>query len=184
MFSETKDGYFVNLGFMMQQMDLYLSRNNIGSCWQGSPKPKEGELKNSDLEFVIVMAFGNSRDSEPLHRDISEFERKSLNEISTIEGADELVEAARLSPSSGNVQPWFFTGNKNLIHAYTSKSYPKKDYPPHVIKKYNSISTGIALYHLKVAAEHFGKSVEFASDKNAENNPPEEYEYTISLKIN
>ena len=183
MFSESKEGYFANLGFMMQQMDLFMSKNNIGSCWQGSPKPNENVLKNSDMEFVIVMAFGNPRDSEPVHRDISEFERKPLNEISTVQGSDELLEAARLAPSSGNVQPWFFTGDKNLINVYTSKLYPKKDYPPHIINKYNAISTGIALYHLKVAAEHFGKSVEFLSDKNAESNAPEEFEYTMSLKI-
>ena len=38
-FSEVKDGYAANAGFMMQQMDLFLSANGIGSCWQGGPKP-------------------------------------------------------------------------------------------------------------------------------------------------
>ena len=183
MFSQTKDGYFANLGFMMQQMDLFLNEKGIGSCWQGSPKPKEEVLKNSDLEFVIVMAFGNPRDSKPVHRDISEFERKSLSEISTVQGAEELLEAARLAPSSGNIQPWFFTGDKSLIHVYTSKAYKKKDYPLQIIKKYNNISVGIALYHFKVAAEHFGKNIEILFDKKAENDLPNGYEYTLSLKI-
>ena len=32
-FSETKDGYLTNAGFMLQQMDLFFSVNGIGSCW-------------------------------------------------------------------------------------------------------------------------------------------------------
>lgn len=183
MFSQTKEGNFANLGFMMQQTDLFLNGNGIGSCWQGSPKPKEEVLKNSNLEFVIVMAFGNPRDSKTVHRDISEFERKPLSEITTIEGADELLEAARLAPSSGNIQPWFFAGDKSLIHVYTSKSYPKKDYPIQIIKKYNTISVGIALCHLKVAAEHSGSNMDFLFDKKAENHVHEGYDYTISLKL-
>lgn len=181
-FSEFKDGYLENIGFMLQQMDLYLSANGVGSCWQGSPRVKE-TLESSDLEFVIVMAFGNPREDQTLHRDIQEFERKPLSEISTVEGADKWLDAARLAPSSGNVQPWFFGGDKNMIHAYTSREYPKKDYPPEKIKKYNTISTGIALYHLKAAVEHYSGAVEFLSHKKAEKNTPDGYEYTMSIKV-
>jgi nitroreductase len=38
-FSETKNGYLLNMGFLLQQIDLYLSANGLGSCWQGWPKP-------------------------------------------------------------------------------------------------------------------------------------------------
>lgn len=40
-FSEDKEGYKTNVGFMLQQMDLYLSAKDIGSCWQGIPQPPE-----------------------------------------------------------------------------------------------------------------------------------------------
>jgi hypothetical protein len=40
-FSETKEGYLTNIGFMFQQMDLFLSRNDIASCWQGIPASKK-----------------------------------------------------------------------------------------------------------------------------------------------
>ncbi len=46
-FSEAKEGYLTNVGFMLQQMDLFLSANGIGSCWQGIPKPKKEVLKSS-----------------------------------------------------------------------------------------------------------------------------------------
>lgn len=182
-FSEAKNNYLVNAGFMLQKMDLFLSGNDIGSCWLGSPKPKEEVLKTSDLEFVIVIAFGKPKESESLHRNVSEFKRKDLNEISTVKGADEIVEAARLAPSSGNSQPWFFTGDKNLIHAYGAKPYAVKEHKAAKVKRYGSISMGITLYHLKVAAEHFGKTTEIMVDEAAKMNAPDGYDYIASLKV-
>src|SRR5512137_264170 len=41
-FSEVKEGYLTNAGFMLQQVDLHLSSSGIGSCWQGGPKPVKG----------------------------------------------------------------------------------------------------------------------------------------------
>ncbi|MDD3985984.1 MAG: nitroreductase family protein, partial [Methanobacterium sp.] len=38
-FSDTSEGYLTNIGFMIQQMDLFFSLNGIGSCWQGIPIP-------------------------------------------------------------------------------------------------------------------------------------------------
>lgn len=180
-FSETNGDYLTNVGFMLQQMDLYLSAGGIGCCWQGSPMPKKEVLESSDLEFIILLAFG--KPNEPLHRKVSEFRRKSLQEISDIQGADELLEAARLAPSAGNSQPWFFKGNKSIIHAYTSKVYPVKKYPASIVKKYNTISMGVAIYHLRVAAEHFGKNMEILFDKTLKENFSEGYEYTASLKV-
>lgn len=182
-FSEPKNDYLVNVGFMMQKIDLFLSGKGIGSCWQGSPRPKEEVLKSSDLEFVIVIAFGKPKKG-PVHRgSVSEFKRKSLNEISTVKGLEKVMEAARLAPSAGNSQPWFFKGDKNLIHAYGPKPYAVKEHKAPKVKKYNVISMGIALYHLQVALEHFGKKVQIISDENAKVNSPENYDYVTSLKV-
>lgn len=181
-FSQIKDGYLINVGFMLQQMDLFLSGNDLGSCWQGSPIPKKEVLENSDLEFIILIAFG--KPNEPLHRSsVSEFKRKPLKDISSIKGVDEVLEAVRLAPSAGNSQPWFFTGNEDIIHAYSSKLYAVKAFSESLVKKYNTISMGIAIYHLKVALEHFGKKSEIVFDKMAKKNAPEGYKYTVSLKL-
>ncbi|NYB51160.1 MAG: nitroreductase family protein [Methanobacteriaceae archaeon] len=180
-FSESSEGYKTNIGFMLQQMDLYFSAHDLGSCWQGIPKPTKDVFKSSKLEFVILMAFGQAK--VPLHRrSILEFKRKPLQKICNVSGneIDELLEAARLAPSATNSQPWYFTGDKNIIHAYSLK--------PNIIraimlKKYIPIDMGIALYHLKVAAEHFSKSVEFIFDEHAQQNSPQGYEYVISIRL-
>ena len=163
-FSQAKEGYLANVGFMLQQMDLFFSANGIGSCWQGIPKPNKDVLNSSNLEFIILIAFGNP--GEPLHRDVSEFKRKKLKEISNVNGAEEFLAAARLAPF-GSGQPWFFTGDENIIHAYSTK-------PNFIIgflaKKYIPLDVGIALCHLKIAAEHFGKKTEIVFDKPTEKN--------------
>jgi nitroreductase len=178
-FSETKDGYLTNAGFMLQQMDLFFSANGIGSCWQGMPKPTKEILKSSKLEFVILLAFGKPK--ERLHREsVSEFQRKPLGEITDVKGADELLEPARLAPSAMNRQQWFFTGDASTIHAYRAKSSFLSAF---MLEKMNKVSMGIAICHVWIAAKHFGKEVEFICDKEAQNNPPAGHDYVITIKI-
>ena len=178
-FSETKEGYLTNIGFMLQQMDLYLSSHGIGSCWQGIPKPSKDVLKTSELEFVILIAFGNPK--EDLYRNINQFKRKSLGDITDISGVEELLEPVRIAPSAINTQPWYFTGNNELIHCYCKKLNFLR---AKLLAKWNKIDMGIALYHLTVSAKHQKKTVEIIQDQHAENNPPKGYYYIASVIIN
>jgi nitroreductase len=178
-FSETKDGYLTNVGFMLQQMDLFFSANGIGSCWQGMPKPTKEIVNSSKLEFVILLAFGKPK--ERLHREsVWEFQRKPLGEITDIKGADELLEPARLAPSAMNRQQWFFTGNASALHAYRVKSSFLTAF---MFERMSKISMGIAICHVWIAAKHFGKEVEFISDKEVQKTPPSGHEYVITIKI-
>jgi nitroreductase len=177
-FSEVKEGYLSNVGFMLQQMDLFFSTNGLGSCWQGIPTLKKECLARSRLKFIILMSFGKSQ--ETLHRiKPSQFKRKSLEEISDIKGADDLLETARLAPSARNAQEWFFTGDEHLIHAYYRKP---SFFPGLLIKKYPPMDVGISLYHLKLGAEHFGKETEIIFDDPEDNNL-NEYDYVASLRL-
>ena len=177
-FSEAKGPYMANVGFMLQQMDLYFSANGIGSCWVGIPKPVRKVIESSSLEFKILMQFGKA--SETLHRtNASEFRRKSLSEITDIKDADELLEAARLAPSAVNRQNWYFTGDKNLINAY---SLTPNFFGNLVGGKYSLINVGVAICHLQIAAEHFGKTTAITFEEKREN-PRKGLEYVASLKI-
>ncbi|MGZ4894715.1 MAG: nitroreductase family protein, partial [Halobacteriota archaeon] len=135
-------------------------------------------LARSRLKFIILMLFGKPQ--ETLHRTkTSQFKRKALQEISDIKGADDLLETARLAPSARNAQPWFFTGDEHLIHAY----YLKPNFISGLfIKKYPPIDVGISLYHLKLGAEHFGKETEVVFD-NLGGNSLNKYEYAASLRL-
>jgi nitroreductase len=178
-FSAVKEGYLTNLGYMLQQMELYLSQKGLGACWQGIPTVRKTVRERTDLRFVILMAFGDA--DEQLYRsDVSEFKRKSYNEISSNQEAREIIEAARLAPSATNSQSWFFTGDKTVIHAYMVHSGLIKRL---IAGKYPPIDIGIALYHLTVAAEHFGYKFSLVEDEEARKHSPENMEYVISLKL-
>lgn len=175
--SENKEGYLTNAGFMLQQVDLFLSAKGLGSCWVGMAKPKKKIIKDSELEYVIALAFGNP--AENLHReDLSEFKRKNIEEIRDANEEDELIETARLAPSATNSQPWFFRIDNSRIHAYCIKSNFIKAI---VYKKMNQIDMGIAICHLWIAAKHCDNDLKFTIDKEAAENPPEGYYYITSL---
>jgi nitroreductase len=178
-FSEAKDAYKANVGFMLQQMDLYFSSTGLGSCWLGIAVPTEEVIESSNLEYVILMSFGNS--TETLHRtSVSEFKRKPLSEITDIKGADELLEPARLAPSAINRQNWYFTSTKNMIQAYSLKP----SFLGNLLGgKFYPINVGIAICHLQIAAEHFGRKARIVSEEEREKNPQKGREYIASLEI-
>jgi nitroreductase len=179
-FSEARGAYLANMGFMLQQIDLHFSATGLGSCWLGIPKPIKEVTESSNLEYIILMSFGNS--TETLHRiSVSQFKRKPLSEITNIKGADELLEPARLAPSAVNRQNWYFTGDKNLIHAYSLKPNFLRSLVG--ARKYFPINVGIAICHLQVAAEHFGRKATIIFEEKKQKNPPKDHEYIASLQI-
>ncbi|AOT71226.1 nitroreductase family protein [Geosporobacter ferrireducens] len=178
-YSEVKDGYLENAGFLLQQVDLYLSANGMGSCWVGMAKPAKEMSTNKSLEFVIALAFG--KPMEPLHREsLIEFKRKSLEDISNTSGMNELLEAARLAPSGINSQPWFFAGGESMIHAYCIKSNILKAI---LYEKINKIDMGIAICHIWLAAKHFGKDIQLICNKEAEDHAPKGYDYIVTVEV-
>jgi len=149
--SEEKDGAYENIGFVGQQMDLFFSGAGLGSCWLGASKPEENET--SALPFVICMSFG--KPAEPLHRELSEFKRKPLAEIS--EGLDERLEAARLAPSAVNAQNWYFVAGDGQIQCYRKYSKPLLGF---IYNKLHCIDMGIALCHIAEESAGFAFSKE------------------------
>ena len=145
-YSEEAEGYLENVGFLFQQMDLYLQTLGLGVCWLGMGRmnPKTAP-EVEGLKFVIMLAFGHPK-GEQLRHDLKEFKRKSNDKIA--DKADPRLEPARLAPSSVNSQPWYFTHEGDVIHVYcTSKG---------IVGYMNRIDIGIALAHLYMANEgHF-----------------------------
>lgn len=165
LFCENKPLNKVNVGFVFQQVSLYLQSIGIGSCWVGLASLKE---KNPD--FVISIAFGKSSN---MTRDISEFKRKKLSEIADFE--DERLIPAQLAPSAINAQPWYFKHTTDGFDVYLRKQNMIKR---QLIKKWNPIDVGIALAHLYVENEntfHFEVKADFEKLKG--------YDYIGSVKI-
>ena len=155
LYSEKKPGYQMNAGFILQQLDLYLSASGLGSCWLGMGRPA-GITCPDGMEYVIMLAFG--KPAEQVHRtDVSEFKRNAMSEISGVTDADELLEPVRLAPSASNSQPWLLSGSAREILVCRKKFNPIK---AAVYGGFNRIDIGIALCHLWLSAIHQGKNAE------------------------
>ena len=141
LYSEKKDNYLENIGFVFQQVSLYLQSIGIGSCWVGL-----GSVKVKNPDFVILMAFGKS---DRMTRDLSDFRRKKLSEISDFE--DERLIPAQLAPSAINSQPWYFRHADDGFDVFQVKQIIFKR---PFLKKWNPIDVGIALSHLYVSNEN------------------------------
>ena len=137
----------------------------IGSCWVGL-----GSIKNGDSDFVILIAFGKSED---IVRDVSQFKRKSLSQISDY--ADERLKPAQLAPSAVNSQPWYFKHSYGGFDVYQVKQNILKR---QFLKKWNPIDVGIALAHMYVANE---TTFEFEIKSDSDN--LKGYTYIGSIKI-
>ena len=137
-YSEETDGYLENIGFLFQQMDLYLQTLGLGVCWLGMGRmnPKT-TTEVEGMQFVIMLAFGYPK-GDQLRRDRKGFKRKPMEQIT--DQADPRLEPARLAPSAVNSQPWYFTHEGDTVHVYCAK-------------KGSRLDIGIALAHLYVANE-------------------------------
>ena len=177
LYSEKKDGYLMNAGFILQQVDLFISSNNLGSCWLGMAKPsKDVPVMKNGLEFVIMLAFGKT--AEQVHRvERSEFKRKSISDISSIAGAEELLEPVRLAPSASNTQAWFFSGNINEITVSREKLNLIK---APIYGRVNKIDIGIAICHLWLTLDHQGKTATYDFNKV---DVPKGYEFMGKVSI-
>ena len=137
-YSEEAEGYLENIGFLFQQMDLYLQTLGLGVCWLGMGRmnPKT-TTQVEGMNFVIMLAFGYPK-GDQLRHDLKGFKRKSMEQIT--DKPDSRLEPARLAPSAVNSQPWFFAHEGDTIHVHCSR-------------KGSRLDAGIALAHLYVANE-------------------------------
>lgn len=140
-YSEEAEGSFENVGFLFQQVELYLQTLGLGACWIGLGKVEE---TCDGLPFVIFLAFGYPKGEG--QRELSDFKRKPLTGISDRE--DERLEPARLAPSSVNNQPWYFVHEGDVIHTYCAKQGLIKT---KTLGEMHLIDIGIALAHIYVS---------------------------------
>lgn len=151
-YSEKKDNYLLNIGYMGEQMDLYLASQNIGACWCGMARTKE---KHSHLPFVIMMSIGKKREDE-FRKDMFSAKRKSLQEIYTGEPFP-LLNIARFSPSACNTQPWSITEKEGEI--IISRVLGKRGIMPlNKVTYFNRLDLGIFLCIFELCLHHDGLS--------------------------
>lgn len=156
-YSEEKDRAQMNAGYIMEQLSLFLCTKGIGSCFLGASLPPRSMRKTDDKRLVILMAFGKEKDKKK--RRASEANRMSLEELCVYKEVPrqwmkQLLEAARLAPSSMNSQPWRFVVYDSRIHIFAKRHNSDR------LGKWEEFNFGIMLSHLMVVAEELWLDVD------------------------
>jgi len=163
----------ISLGFFMEQIRLYLITKQIGSFFVGFQKLNEVS-ENGKVKFRVVLAFGNVvfdpvRSSSKIRRlelkDLCVFKEDVSIEMVT------LLNAARLTPSYSNSQPWRFVVMNNRIHVFCKKDR----FSTKMQTRYDYYDMGSMLAHLVIAGEELWFNLEISkkeeiAEKELKNN--------------
>lgn len=146
-YSEKKEHYLENVGYLLEQLDLALLELSIGVCWYALAKAKKTSLEG--LDYVIMLAIGKVHASM-FRTSPKDFKRKTHDEI--WEGDDDhgIAKILRLAPSACNTQSWYVKATKERIDLYRRKDI-KSFIPTSKLPYYNSIDSGIAMLFISLA---------------------------------
>ena len=147
-YSERKERYLNNAGYLAEQLDLWLASQNIGVCWYGMGKP--GEPTYHGLEFVIMLAVGKARE-ENFRKDPAKAKRRPAQEI-WAGGHPAAAAVARYAPSACNTQPWRVMEDGDRLHVFQVRGN-RGIMPAGKVDYYNRIDLGIFLLFLELCLE-------------------------------
>ena len=158
LYSEKKENYLQNIGYIGEQLDLYLTSLGIGALWFGIGKPDEPT--HNGLDFVIMIAIAKMPEDR-FRKDMFKSKRKPLQEIWAGEHYCAIGNIVRFTPSACNTQPWKVTAEEKCLTVYRYKKPGKHGImPADKVVHYNRIDIGIFLCFLELCLMQSGISYE------------------------
>ncbi len=148
LYSEKKENYLQNIGYIGQQIDLFLASLDIGSLWFGIGKVQE--TVKEGMDYVIMLAVAKMP-SDKFRKDMFKSKRKSLGEIWYGEDVSGIGNIVRFTPSACNSQPWKVYREDNTLKIFRYKKPGKRGImPADKVAYYNRIDMGIFLCFLEL----------------------------------
>lgn len=167
-YSEEKEGYLKNAGYVLEPVLLYMTGKGLGTCYLGNTKISEPGP--AGMKQIIAVAFGYPKTL--LYRDPATAKRLPLKELCVFkedagDSMKNILKAVRLAPSAMNTQPWRFIVYHDKIYIFSCREF----LPSHPLMTLREMSIGIMLSHLTIAAEEMWMNirleVEEAMDKKS-----------------
>jgi hypothetical protein len=152
LYSETKSGYLLNAGYLLEQMDLYFALHNFGACYYALAKPER--LQHENLQYVMMIAFGKSHQGD-FRLDSALCHRKPISEIWQGVFEEQVQKAFCMAPSACNTQPWRVVSDAMHLEVFRSTKI-KSFIPASKLPYYNSIDMGISLCFLEFSLQETG----------------------------
>lgn len=158
LYSEKKENYLQNIGYIGEQLDLYLVSKNIGTLWFGIGKPEDNTYDG--LDYVIMFAIRKINDGTKFRKDMFKAKRKPLKETWSGESLG-VEDIARFAPSACNSQPWYVESKDGKL---TVSRYKKSGrigiMPAAAVSYFNRIDIGIYLCILELCLDENGYKYE------------------------
>ncbi|MBQ6546548.1 MAG: nitroreductase [Bacilli bacterium] len=172
-YSEKKDNYLQNIGYLGEQLDLYLVSKNIGTLWFGIGKPDEKQLDG--LDFVIMIAIAKVDKEEKFRKDMYKSKRKEISEIWSGNSYLDITNIVRFSPSACNTQPWRVESFDDELKVYRYRKEGKRGImPKDMVLYYNQIDIGIFLCFLELCLDKnnisYNRELYIEENHESENN--------------
>lgn len=146
-YSQETELWLENVGYMGQQLDLWLASRDIGACWFGMAKPDMPQYQGLSFAIMIVIAKAEPSQFRPQQ---GQAKRKTASQIWQGESLRQLAETARLAPSAVNTQPWLVRCQGPELRVYRVRGW----LPIPRIAFYNQIDMGIFLLILELCLDH------------------------------
>ena len=179
-YSEPKDNYLQNIGYLGEQLDLYLVSKNIGTLWFGIGKPDEKELDG--LDYIIMIAIAKVDSEDKFRKDMYKSKRKELSEIWSGDSYLDIANIVRFAPSACNTQPWKVEATDNEIKVYRYRKEGKRGImPKDKVIYYNQIDIGIFLCFLELCLDH--NNISYNREIFTEEDHEKEYNLTAKYTI-
>lgn len=152
-YSEKSDYYLYNMGYMIEQLDLWLASKDIGACWLGLARTKE---KNFDgLDYVIMLGI-EKVEATDFRKDFSLTKRKAIDEVlegDASETVRQIADVARYAPSAFNTQPWRIRSTPECLNIF--RVLGKRGIMPLLkVPFYNKIDVGIFMLFTELCLKH------------------------------
>lgn len=182
LYTGSQEKCMMNAGYILQQLTLYLCSKGLGSCYVGMSLLPPKLKKRGDKILACLLAFGKSKNGYT--RKPVEAKRMDLKELCLFKEKprlwmNQLLEAARLAPSSMNSQPWRFVVYDNRIHVYSKK------YKSGQLGKMTELNFGILFSNMMVVAEELWLDVDLIrlDEIDQKNYPNCQYVLSVVLRV-
>lgn len=155
--AERKNFSLQNSGYIGELAVLFLTGLGIATRWQGSIAVPWANDFPGTLPYVTAIAFGRS--VEPFRSSPEQADRLPVKKLAygVTEPFMEIIEAARLAPSSYNRQPCVYVADdRGRLHIYRKKHFLQNPMTSYL----NCIDSGVAMAHLEAAARELGMNPE------------------------
>ena len=181
-YCEDTPNAYRSAGYAAEQLVLYLTTKEIGTCYLGSGKA--GEKERNGLKQFLIIAFGHAEGT--LFRDMEEAHRQPMANLCTYkdepgEYLKKILKAARMAPSSLNSQPWRFIVYSDRVYVFMKKeAFPQ----PKWFTSMRNFDMGIMLCHIMIAAEEFWMNMETITEEQYARKNYKNGEYICTIIFN